>query len=838
MGGSHVFIIEGTVSLETLKAVEGTKQVRSEIQNLSKSGIAGFEAAQQKVIELTKRIGELRTQLLQTNDPAAQAKLNTALAQSQKEFSAARGSLRGMSLESREANEKVQMLAASLGVRIPYGLERILARLPFLQAAMSAAFGVGIIVAVGAAIVAVIPKLDDWMDKLRGIEKVSADVYTEVGKLNIALGALGPPDSAKAMRVEIRNVAGEIGRVVEHLKRLQELQAGPEKGAFSPAMWYINRKEVNLLNDRLGNLTKRYEELGSAIPTTEVKEHNKAMEEGGRAAKKLAEKIARVKEELWKILHKEAPLAYERKFTLIEPGVAEKNAKEVLDIMAQMDQARLGANLSTLSEIEKAEAEAALAVIKINQDESAALLANEFAKEDRRTQIVTIASEARGALERQAAAAIARLNKEKAEKLLQEQEKLAQSIESFIDRVFLTARSLSDVFHQFLMQSLSSFVKWVSHMLADWWKGVREATGQQQSGGILGSLLGALFGIGGAAAPATASGITAGAGAGVTAQSLTTGIESMFGNSATALAGGSALTAVTGGMPAAAGGVTTAAAGGLAQLGALLPTTAIMGGVNLMTAGGPVTSGIGGYLAGVGATALLGALGPATFGITWAAAAIGAAIGAWRRGRQKEKASALEQTFELAANELYDQFKKFKIDYESALSGMQGLITEGQQTLTSSGYGRWGRQGAQNLASVIQQEIEALKSLQKQREARAGIMAGMTVPEFHSGGLVLGPGGWGLKHDEVLAVLQRGESVLNRSATAALGAEMVNALNRTPRFHEGGSVGASRVTLPGQKIEVHFHVSAIDAQSVETFFRRNQGRIVKSFRRAVADGAL
>ena len=73
------FTVSGEVRLDTGQAVQGTRQVRSELENLAKGGIAGFEAAQQKVIGLTKSVGELRTALLATTDPATQAALNAQL---------------------------------------------------------------------------------------------------------------------------------------------------------------------------------------------------------------------------------------------------------------------------------------------------------------------------------------------------------------------------------------------------------------------------------------------------------------------------------------------------------------------------------------------------------------------------------------------------------------------------------------------------------------------------------------------------------------------------------------------------------------------------------------
>ena len=196
-----------------------------------------------------------------------------------------------MSLESREANEKAQMLAASLGIHLPLGLGRLLARMPALQGAMAAAFNATIILAVGAAVVAILPKLDEWMDKLRGIESVTADVFTKVADLNRFLASGGKPEALSWLRTEIRNVEGDIQRVEAHLKRLTTLPGGKEMAALAPGLSlgmelgqkWTNRKEVALLNEQLANLKKRYDDLGAAIPIAVVKEHNKATEDAAKA---------------------------------------------------------------------------------------------------------------------------------------------------------------------------------------------------------------------------------------------------------------------------------------------------------------------------------------------------------------------------------------------------------------------------------------------------------------------------------------------------------------------------------------------------------------------------
>jgi hypothetical protein len=302
-------------------------------------------------------------------------------------------------------------------------------------------------------------------------------------------------------------------------------------------------------------------------------------------------------------------------------------------------------------------------------------------------------------------------------------------------------------------------------------------------------------------------------------------------------------------IPQAVGGATQGTLGALAfhpgQVLAGLPTMlagmGILGGIGLAGGGGPVRGALGGALAGGGigfglySLGLLG--GPWGLVAAGIGAAIGALVGLFRRGGQKKKATGLEQGFEFAANDLFEQFKQFKIDYDSALAGMQELIGQGQQTLTSAGLGRWGRQGAENLTRVIQDEIRALEALEKQREARTTLMAGMTIPEFAIGGSVSGFGtrGSGLGNG-ILAILHPGEFVMRQQAVDALGTNFLAALNRAPRFDSGGMVPSTQHPAPSTRSIVIENLNVYPERGMTD--REAAQMVVRGLRRAERDGAL
>lgn len=234
--------------------------------------------------------------------------------------------------------------------------------------------------------------------------------------------------------------------------------------------------------------------------------------------------------------------------------------------------------------------------------------------------------------------------------------------------------------------------------------------------------------------------------------------------------------------------------------------------------------------------------GPIGMGIGLAVGLVGGAIaglvgGIFGRGAAKEKAAAVEQQYEFAANAVYDNFKAYKTDYSSALAAMQALIVQGQKDEAASVPGQWGQKGAANLTMVIGNEITALNSLQNQRLANGSSMAGMPVPEFAVGGMVPGMSSGGM-----LAIVHPGEFVMQRSAVDAVGSSFLAALNSAPRFAAGGLVGGSFAdggrTSRGGSVTVNFNVDAVDGRSVANWFSDNQGEIVRVIRRAVMDGQL
>lgn len=807
------FLIAGKVTLDSGPASAGAKQIGTAMEQMAKSGIAGFEAAQQRVFDLTKQIGGLRNELLKTNDPAAQAKLNAALSQSQKELRAAKTEMRGMTLESREASEKIQLLAAQFGVHLPQGLDRLIARLPAVQMGLEKAFSAAIIFAFTRAIAEAITNWEKFQEglgkalgpiselevKIANVFGLLRDYSTEARNASEASKKLTEAQEALAGRVLQAqldfNAAGKPGidqMVAQSNARIVMLQREQAKADQSFRAQY----DVLILREK--------ETLAARVQSQVFLENAQAAKHATGEAKSLAAQQKHLAEEA-----ERAALAFQKQSHIIQPNVGETAL------------ARMNADIAVAHAGLKDLPPAIQGILTANQAWGDSAIK---AGKDQ----IDAAKKAQDAVE-----------------------KTAQSIESFIDRVFLQARSLSDVFHQFLMQLLGSFVKWVSRMIANALLGMKQVQGQGAGGlgGIVGSILGGIFGVGSAGvSPALAAGTAALPGAGGGA----TGIEVAFTGPLSAGAIGPVISpsgqviSGSGGIPTAVGGATTGLSG-LAQqwasmgpLGKMLVGAGVLGGTTLVGQGfgqGSILKGaLGGAALGASSALMAGLLftpyGAIAAGIY---AAVGALIGWIGKGRAKRKAAEAEEQYEFAANDLYDQYKKWKIDYDTALTGMQQLIASGREDLLHRGLGGAGQAGANNLTMVIQNEIKALDELKKKREASAQFMAGMTLPEFALGGQVPGIG-FQVPGAGVLAIVHPGEFVMRREAVDALGTSFLGALNRAPRFDMGGMAGMpGSLPVGGRSVyNQTFHFHQLPGESMRAF----ANKVIVAIRNAEMDGAL
>jgi len=830
--GASQFGIFGEVRIDTGPAVEGVKEIRSAIGGLGTGGIAGFQTVRQKVIDLTKSVGELRNALLQTSDPAKQKQLNAALDQTKTQLTAARAEMRGMTMEARQTGEAVQRLAGAIGVQIPAGLERMLARMPAVEAAAEAAFGATVVVAFGAAIVSSFPAIAGFIDRLRGVEAVSNEFWKEIVETNRVLGGWGKLDSVKALTREFGDVAKEIIRVK---KELAETPAPLPPAPFVAPMANVYKTDnAKALREELGRLQREYTELEKAIPKAEMEEQKEATDKQTKAAEKLQAAQQRWLEQEEKLrislagsaeaslkaaaAERERAEALDAAFSEMERAVNRagmgdagkwaanltKQSADAWGTIADLDKQAADKRTSGLEGLAKIEADYQHERLKIERETDEAVAVDARTLYANRDEIVAASANAEQAIEQERTAKILAFQREAVEKT-------ANQIEGFIDRVFLTARSLSDVFHQLLMQTLSSFVKWASRMVSEAVRGMQASSGQSTGGGILGSIFGGIFGTGGGATAALVGGVAGGI-------SLTPAETFQM---QTALAGGGGVVSAAMRVPTVRGGASSGVLGQAAFGGTAASTVAALAmleagvGVGLVSSAyqtGSLGKGaLGGYLI---SHSVLGGL-------------VGLLLGIFGRGKAKGKAAGIQEDFHAAADKVVEEYKRFQADYEAALSTLGSLA--GQFEQAEQPYGKYGRAGAGQIEEMYRERVATIKDLERQREANAATLAGMTIPEFGIGG----PVGWRMPGGGILAIVHPGEFVMRQQAVDALGTNFLAALNRVPQFTEGGPVTPMSRSLV-RPLTVNLNVYQLPGESQQRFVNK----VVRAIRQAASDGAI
>ncbi len=395
---------------------------------------------------------------------------------------------------------------------------------------------------------------------------------------------------------------------------------------------------------------------------------------------------------------------------------------------------------------------------------------------------------------------------------------------------------------------LSEIKKFFFQIVAQWilsMNSIRGATAGVGGGGLLGSLLGGLFGLGGSSGgggiistPPFFGGSTPPGGGAPNA--FPTGIFAGIGGSSVSGPLGQVLTPVGATLSAGAGTAGLAAqqkAQGIAAqtlLGSLVQKGLAKIFSHGITIGGKFISGSALGLAGLE----LGFLGiseayklasPVLGGISGAAggaltgfaiggpvgAVIGGIIGAisgifggilGRRAREKQAWDLVLQKYYPAIHQTLDAYLNYQEDAQSAYKQLSDLEKAAQAEL-----GQLGHSGnaifAKTIPARVLQAHQQIEKIDKDRTNRGAQIFG--APEFHTGGLfTLGGSG-----RAGIAVLRDGEYVVNPRATRQNRAQL-EAINR------GAPAAAAG--------EFHIHINAIDVGSFRDWLRKGGAREIRA----------
>lgn len=248
---------------------------------------------------------------------------------------------------------------------------------------------------------------------------------------------------------------------------------------------------------------------------------------------------------------------------------------------------------------------------------------------------------------------------------------------------------------------------------------------------------------------------------------------------------------------------------------AILSTLALAGG-GLLGFGlgeqfGPVVGGIGGAAAGFGLGFLIGGpIGGAILGL------LGGIFGGLFGGSKRKKAANnyFTQQIQPAITQIENEFKSFQLDYASANSQLESLRSQAQDQLSKlKGEGK--SVFKDKVAPAIDEAEKEINQFETERERRSGLVFG--PPQFHTGGYVeAATSAWTTKPGEMMAVLKRGEFVMDPAATA----------NNRPlleHLNAGGKIGNAHTPTSG----LHLHFHSIDPVSASQWMRRGGAAVIQ-----------
>src|SRR5574341_298107 len=772
-----------------------------------------------------------------------------------------------MSKQQKQARDATQLLGNTLGVQLPREIEKLIAKSSIIGPLMSTAFNATVVVAFGAAVIALIPQiqagaqaLGGFTEGLRKLEQAAKDANRE---LRIAMGARGLQETNAEIVALDKRIEALI-KAQDEQKRLSALALAPTPGLIKATKDLIvaqNQRAaaIELANKQIAKQTELDREAGkqATVPAgffPRKEEFEAAQAEAAKFASQEEQRQQKLKQFEDKLFSMR--LGAMRDF---EKQQLESNQRLTDDFIHQgelriaHDQRVIEAGQAII----QAEREAAITRAQLNGDMVEVMrLQEQFRVQDAIAQIqALVEAEKAGSQERadlelqlaqlrqafasQSGAKIALAERDRNDQIIQENQRmvdqLAGSMESLWDDLWSgnIAQNALRMIKRFFFQILAQWLLTLGNMRSAGAGGLGFGGG---GGGILGSLLGSLFG-----------GFGGGGGGFGTVQPAPpfspggtqfTGGFTSFGN---LIIPGS----LTAGLPSAGGGVRGAAPGlggvggqnplmsllfgGLSSGIAALGTLGLGLGIAGISSGNIAMGGIGGGLAGFG-------IGAALFGAGPIGAVIGAVVGIIGAiiSRKRKSARAFRDAQRIwfeAKKQIEDTVKAYKdhqLGFDDALKQLDEIRSETADALIQATAfdrnSKWGKRYIKNrLDPAVTEAKETIRKIEAERQARGGVTFG--PPQFHGGGFT------GAGAGEFTAKLLKGEFVVNPFATAQHRAllEAINAsgrrapasiLSSTPRFHNGGFAQGGGDTF--------ITINAVDAASFADFLRNRGGLRVLS----------
>lgn len=267
------------------KTAEGFAHVRA-------SGIFGFDAVRAKMVEATAEVARLRNEIQQTDDPAALAKLRAQLRGATDEMTAARTEFRALRFEATEATEKMNLLGEAVGVRLPGEFGRLLGRLPGVQAAMAAAFQIGVVLFFIQMISEAIDKVEELSKEIGGFGKAAEAAYQAMLRENT---------SFILKNIELREKLDEVALVGKTgaTKYAEAVKLSQEAAAAQAAELGRVNRALNEANDEVDKYKKKAAIADTWVSATEgIVNYKEKLEEAEHRVENLKEEQRDLQEKL------------------------------------------------------------------------------------------------------------------------------------------------------------------------------------------------------------------------------------------------------------------------------------------------------------------------------------------------------------------------------------------------------------------------------------------------------------------------------------------------------------------------------------------------------------
>lgn len=795
-----------------------------------------------------------------------------------------------LTFEQMQASRAAEMLASRMGMSLPEGARRWMVTLKGVAPALSAAFSASAVIAIGMALFTAGKGLYDWIKKSNeakqsneALNKILEEQRQKLSDLAAAYDLIGSKGLERqaivSRQLEDARVRAEDevkfleNRIAELKKSAAEVSQKVRTGGFIEAEFTeaakaaqaelraADKEGLNMAQQLVAAKAKLAVATQSAINVNKefAAQWNDELKQTQAEALKAEEAAIKKREEFIAItmglIAKNGELAADYIKTIAAlrgeaQAAFEKSSGFVSSVAPPTFQEQAAAGLAENQR-------AALATIKIYQDQKAAvdqlakanadlglsiakrgasheqILAMELAALDKQKALYQDNADAIAEIERRKGLLIQQTNMDIADDAKAQFDRSAQAIENFFDRVFLSAKSFSDVWKQLWTQSVSWVVKQFSHMVAGW-LAARNQMGQASTGGGAGGILAGVSslipGLQAQTYGTAATGVAAVAGGYGTAAGIPGYVPGAGGAGLPSYMGGLGVGDITG-LGTSGSGAIKGIAPIMANLKAMAPQLATVAGLGIASHGvsqgtawqGALGGGIAGWGAGtMVATQLFPKLAPWAGPIGLVAAAVGALIGwgmaAKKRGEQKKESAGIYKDYLDQAKLAVDQYNMHKTSYESAIGALTAMYERAVGSLEQ--YGKPGERTIELVTLYHGAAIDRINAVERVRLKRTEVMAGLPVPEFASGsnGIIRGLGG------AFPAILHLGEAVLNAKAAAALGDQNIKALN------QGKPAGGNTYNT--------INVYATDASGVANFFKKNMGHVVKGIRQAARDRGL